>query len=107
MPDVVVGRETLGTENPIASSEDRDRLTDAMTRAAVECGYGAVDIEQIAIYAGLTADDFRQQFASKDKDLAGPVARSVTAPDAAAQLSQAAQDLAGVYRTSYGKIDCS
>lgn len=48
-----------------------------------------------------------QAFASQVKDLAGTVARSVTAQDAAAQLSQAAQDLAGVYQTTYGKIDCS
>jgi methyl-accepting chemotaxis protein len=48
-----------------------------------------------------------QEFAAKVKDLAGTVARSVTAQDAKAQLAQAAQDLAGVYRTTYGKIDCS
>jgi AcrR family transcriptional regulator len=69
MPDVVVGRHPDGTQVGVVPSEDRDRLTDAMTRAAVECGYRAVDIEQVADYAGLTADDFRQQFASKDQCL--------------------------------------
>jgi hypothetical protein len=48
-----------------------------------------------------------QQFAAKVRELAGTVARSVTAQDAAAQLSQAARDLAAVYQSSYGKIDCS
>ena len=67
MPDVVTGRDPLG--NRVASLEDRDRLTDAMTRAAVECGYRSVDIEQVAYSAGLTADDFRQLFTSKDQCL--------------------------------------
>jgi uncharacterized protein YgfB (UPF0149 family) len=48
-----------------------------------------------------------QEFAAKVKDLAGTVARSVTAQDAAAQLSQAAQQLASVYQGTYGRIDCS
>ena len=48
-----------------------------------------------------------QEFASKLRDLAGTVARSITAQDAAAQLTQAAKDLAAVYQTTYGKIDCS
>src|SRR6185295_4332645 len=69
MPDVVMGRDPLGTGVAVAPLEERDRLTDAMTRAAVECGYRAVDVEQVADYAGLTADDFWRQFASKDQCL--------------------------------------
>jgi uncharacterized protein YgfB (UPF0149 family) len=48
-----------------------------------------------------------QEFATKVRGLAGTVARSVTAQDAATQLASAAQDLAGVYKSTYGRIDCS
>jgi AcrR family transcriptional regulator len=65
----VVGRVPIVTETVIASSKDRDRLTDAITRASVECGYRTLDIEQVADYAGLTIDDFERQFTSKDQCL--------------------------------------
>jgi uncharacterized protein YgfB (UPF0149 family) len=72
------------------------------------------DLSQIAQARKDLADANREQvqqanqeFAAKVKDLAGTVARSVTAQDAAAQLTQAAQQLASVYQGTYGKIDCS
>src|SRR5262245_38904713 len=69
MPDVVTGRGPFGSEGAVDSSADRYRFTDAITRASVECGYRAVDIEQVAFYAGLTTDDFGRLFSSKDQCL--------------------------------------
>lgn len=43
------------------------RLVDAATRAAAECGYPAVDIEQIAQHADLSAEDFHLHFSGKDE----------------------------------------
>jgi AcrR family transcriptional regulator len=44
-------------------------LVDAMTRAASECSYESLDIEQIARYAGLSADEFYCHFPNKDQCL--------------------------------------
>ena len=79
MPDVVTGRDPLG--NRVASLEDRDRLTDAMTRAAVEGGYPAVEIEQIAPSARASrSDDFHRYFRDQGPVPAGgirPLPRAV------------------------------
>lgn len=64
-----MGRVPIGAEAPSVLLDERERLTDAITRASVECGYRAVDVEQVADYAGLTADDFRRSFASMDQCL--------------------------------------
>ena len=66
MPDAVLGREFPGAKEKAVSREDRLRLTDAVTRASAECGYEAVDIERIALYAGLTLEDFHAHFDGKD-----------------------------------------
>jgi AcrR family transcriptional regulator len=69
MPDVVVGKRGTGAEVSIAISEVRGRLTDALTRVATECGYDAVDVEQIAQAAGVSVDEFHREFDSKDQCL--------------------------------------
>jgi AcrR family transcriptional regulator len=69
MPDVVVGRETTGAEIASLPSGIRGRLTDSLTRLATECGYPAVDIEQIAHGAGLSVEDFHSCFETKDQCL--------------------------------------
>ncbi len=67
MPDVAVRRETVGTGIVDTSAEVRIRLVDAATRAAAECGYQSVDIEQIAQYADLSVEDFHLHFSGKDE----------------------------------------
>jgi AcrR family transcriptional regulator len=69
MPDVVVGRDPAGAEIAIAISEDRERLTDAVTRVATERGYKGVDPEQVARCSGLSVDDFHRHFANVDQCL--------------------------------------
>lgn len=69
MPDVVVGKWGTGAEVSIPISEVRGRLTDALTRVATECGYDAVDVEQIAQAAGVSVDEFHREFDSKDQCL--------------------------------------
>jgi AcrR family transcriptional regulator len=69
MQDVVVRRDTTGVELASEPREARERFTDAVTRAAAEYGYRAIDVEQIARYAGLSVADFDQSFASKDECL--------------------------------------
>jgi AcrR family transcriptional regulator len=69
MPDVVVGKRGTGAEVSIAISEVRGRLTDALTRVATECGYDALDVEQIAQAAGVSVDEFNRQFSSKEQCL--------------------------------------
>lgn len=69
MPDAVLGRESPGSRETAELRDDRLRLTDAVTRASTECGYAAVDVEKIALYAGLTVDDFHLHFQSKDSCL--------------------------------------
>lgn len=69
MQDVVVGREATSVEIGSETRETRERLTDAVTRAATELGYQAVDVDRIARYAGLSSDDFHEHFGSKDQCL--------------------------------------
>lgn len=69
MPDVAVGIQGTGAEIAKPISEVRERLTDAVTRVATECGYPAVDVEQIAQYAGVSVDEFHRHFESKDQCL--------------------------------------
>jgi AcrR family transcriptional regulator len=68
MPEVVVGRET-GAEALSTPREASERLTDAITRIASECGYPAVEIEQITSSAGLPVDAFHEHFSNKDQCL--------------------------------------
>jgi hypothetical protein len=72
------------------------------------------DLSKIADARGDLSDARRDQvqaandqFAGKVRDTLATVARTVSAEDAKAQLTQAAQDLAGTYKGTYGKIDCS
>lgn len=67
MPDVAVRREPASTATADTSSEVRERLADAATRAAAECGYPAIDIEQIVQYADVSVDDFHRHFSGKDE----------------------------------------
>jgi AcrR family transcriptional regulator len=69
MPDVVVGREKTGAEVSSSASEIRERLTDAVTRVATECGYASVDVERIAQYADVSVEEFHEHFATKDQCL--------------------------------------
>jgi hypothetical protein len=47
MPDAV-GIQGTGDETACSISEVRGWLIDALTRVATECGYPAVEVEQIA-----------------------------------------------------------
>src|SRR3954451_13809689 len=67
MQDVVVRREATVVEIASEPREARLDFTDALTRAAVDYGYPAVDIEMILRYAGLPASDFDRHFDSKDQ----------------------------------------
>jgi AcrR family transcriptional regulator len=69
MQDVVVRGEATSVEPASESREARERLADALTRAAAEYGYGAVDVDMIVRYAGLTAEDFDRHFESIDQCL--------------------------------------
>jgi AcrR family transcriptional regulator len=69
MPDVVVGRDPAGAEIAVATSEARERLTDAVTRIATERGYKGTDPEQVARSSGLSIDDFYRHFANVDQCL--------------------------------------
>jgi AcrR family transcriptional regulator len=69
MPEVAVGIRGTGAEITSPTPDVRERLTDAVTRAATECGYPAVDVEQIAQYAGVSVEEFNQHFEGKDQCL--------------------------------------
>jgi AcrR family transcriptional regulator len=75
MQDVVVRKDPTGVEIASEPREARERLTDAVTRAGAECGYRAVDIERVAVYAGLSVDDFDRHFESKDQCLLAAIDR--------------------------------
>ena len=64
-----MGIQGTGAETVSPTSEVRERLTDAVTRVATECGYPSVDIEQIAQYAGVSVEEFHRHFESKDQCL--------------------------------------
>ena len=67
MPEVAVRSEPADTGGVDPSLEARLRLIDAATRAAAECGYPAVDVEQIAKYADVSVDEFHRHFSSKEE----------------------------------------
>jgi AcrR family transcriptional regulator len=69
MPDVLVGRESVGDKIAEPSAEVRERLVDAVTRIATESGYLAISVERITRSAGLQADDFYRHFDSKEQCL--------------------------------------
>ncbi len=68
MPDAV-GIQGTGAEIASPTSEVRGRLTDAITRVATECGYPAVEVEQIARHAGVSVEEFHRHFTGKDQCL--------------------------------------
>jgi AcrR family transcriptional regulator len=67
MQDVVVRGEATSVELASESREARERLADAVTRAAADYGYGALDVGTIVRYAGLTVEDFDRHFRSVDQ----------------------------------------
>jgi len=69
MPDVVLRRDPAGAEVTVATWDERERLTDAVTRIATERGYKEIDPEQVARGSGLSVDDFHRHFATVDQCL--------------------------------------
>lgn len=69
MPAVALGKSPASSKIGNPGSEVRERLTDAVTRAATEGGYPAVDVAQIARYAGLSVEDFERHFDGKEQCL--------------------------------------
>ncbi len=67
MPGVAVGMSSAGSGVGISDADDRERLTDAVTRAAAEGGYPGIAIEQIALDAGLTVEAFEHHFTGKEQ----------------------------------------
>lgn len=48
-----------------AREEERTRLVDAFTKVAAERGYGATEVERVALLAGLAPSDFDAHFGDK------------------------------------------
>lgn len=70
MPDVVVRRDPTGGEVALgATSEERERLTDAVTRIASERGCRDIDAEQVARRSGVSVEEFHRHFGSADQCL--------------------------------------
>jgi AcrR family transcriptional regulator len=68
MPDVVVRRDPTGGEVAMgAASEERERLTDAVTRIATEHGFRDIDAEQVARRSGVPVAEFHRHFGSVDQ----------------------------------------
>src|SRR6476659_9399024 len=68
MPDAI-GIQGTGVEIASPTLEVRGRLTDAVTRVATERGYPAVEVAQIAQYAGVSVEEFHRHFTGKDQCL--------------------------------------
>jgi AcrR family transcriptional regulator len=60
-----------------ATPDDRARLTDAVTKAATERGYAAIDASTIARRAGVSVEVFHRHFASEDQCLVAALDRYV------------------------------
>jgi AcrR family transcriptional regulator len=68
MPDVVVRRDTPGGKVALgATSEERERLTDAVTRIGTERGFRGIDAEQVARRSGVPVEEFHRHFRSVDQ----------------------------------------
>jgi AcrR family transcriptional regulator len=50
-----------------AASEERERLTDAVTRIAAERGFRGIDAEHVARRAGVPVEEFHRRFGSVDQ----------------------------------------
>jgi AcrR family transcriptional regulator len=51
----------------VASPSHRELFVDALTRAATESGYGDLDVDRIADYAGLPVEKFYDEFATLEQ----------------------------------------
>lgn len=56
-----------GGSGRTAREEERERLVDAFTKVAAECGYEATEVKRVALLAGLAPDAFDAHFSDKSQ----------------------------------------